>query len=465
MTVLLVGCGPGGFMRWLLAVVIPVSASAVPVQLVHQGRLLQVSGAPAEDPLAVVVGVYADASTPTALWSESTSIDPDGGYYTVTLGQQTVANPLQDSVFDGSPRYVGLTVGGNPLGPRQLLSTVPDAVHARSVSGGEVRISDTAAACGASNRGALKYDGSLWLCGPLDWTRVRVGSSVEATGGVVTDTVIGGVTYRLHTFTTVGNHTFQVGYGGSVDVLVVGGGGGGGGDLGGGGGGGGVRHLQAVNMVPGSYTVTVGAGGTGGGTSRNVNTVGGDGGPSVFWTYTANGGGGAGSYGNGNGSFQNGRAGASGGGGGAGDTTSTGVGGTGTSGQGSNGGSAYGAHPYNGGGGGGAGAAGAAATVSQGGAGGDGVAVAITGTSTFYGGGGGGSWYGLNGNGSSRRPGGQGGGGAGGYGVGASGSTASGLPGTANTGGGGGGGSWTGGQPPGTGGGGSGLVIVRYPLL
>ena len=66
----------------------------------------------------------------------------------------------------------------------------------------------------------------------------------------------------------------------SVDVLIVGGGGGGGGGqgnfLGGAGGGGGVRRMSVpVSSTPGSYTVTIGAGGALGGSGTAPGAVGG----------------------------------------------------------------------------------------------------------------------------------------------------------------------------------------------
>ncbi len=63
------------------------------------------------------------------------------------------------------------------------------------------------------------YDGAAW--------RILSDSNPIATGGTVTDTVIGGVAYRIHTFTTTGNSTFTVTRGGEVEYLIVAGGGGG----------------------------------------------------------------------------------------------------------------------------------------------------------------------------------------------------------------------------------------------
>ena len=243
-----------------------------------------------------------------------------------------------------------------------------------------------------------------------------------------------------------------------VEVLVVAGGGGGGIQHGGGGGGaGGLIYNSAYQLTnAAALTVTVGAGGTSGGSIPS------NGSNSVFGSLTAIGGGRGGSE-----NFpQDGSNGGSGGGG-SGFSTAT-AGGTGTAGQGFNGG--RGAYPDTGGvygSGGGGGGAGASGTdgkegidISGGaGNGGNGQAYSISGTSTYYaGGGGGGLW--------STTEGGGGAGGLGGGGTGGSGFNTQPTAGTDNTGGGGGGSKGSGGGAGRIGGaGGSGIVIVRYPGL
>jgi hypothetical protein len=250
---------------------------------------------------------------------------------------------------------------------------------------------------------------------------------------------------------TSGTTTWNAGpfNGTNADVLVVAGGGAGGSHHAGGGGAGGYRYETNV-AVSGNQTVTVGNGGL---SVQATDIRGANGQNSVFGSITAIGGGGGGAW-SGD-PTRNGSAGGSGGGGSLGPSGSTwSNGGTGTSGQGNNGG--RGRHDSNhvGGGGGGAGAAGADGswgTGSRGGAGGGGLSNSITGVTKFYAGGGGG------GSGESN-PGGTGGNGGGGFGGTYMYKASDGI---ANTGGGGGGGwsvSFMGGH------GGSGVVVVRFPL-
>jgi hypothetical protein len=235
----------------------------------------------------------------------------------------------------------------------------------------------------------------------------------------------------------------------SVEYLIVAGGGGGGGAQGvntasGGGGAGGVLSGSVV-LSSGGYPVTVGGGGVGGtGDAR-----GGNGGNSSFNGLTAFGGGGGASEASGHPAQSGGS-----GGGGASDLNE--IGASGTTGQGNAGGHATddGAAPA-GGGGGGKGSVGgygtASGSTSYGGAGGAGITSSISGSPVGYAGGGGGGGGTSGGSASS----------GGGVGATDQGNGASGAP---NSGGGGGGArdkinvAKTGGS------GGSGIVIIRYPV-
>ena len=239
-----------------------------------------------------------------------------------------------------------------------------------------------------------------------------------------------------------------------VEVLVVAGGGAGGGhggnDGSGGGGAGGLIYKSNYVVVPNSgITVTVGNGAAGQ-TSKGI--IGANGQNSVFGSLTASGGGGGGSEGPaGN------RDGAPGGSGGGAGGYGVKAGGTGVIGQGFPGGNCTG--PGDGGGGG----AGAPGEDGGTGKGGDGLVFNISGKPKFYAGGGGAGGDQRNARGSL---GGFGGAGGGGRGQDATNAVAA-LSGLDGTGGGGGGAGGDGSNSAGTtlssGGGGKGVVVVRYP--
>lgn len=286
-------------------------------------------------------------------------------------------------------------------------------------------------------------------------------------------------TTTVETFTTVGTTSWTAPAGvTNVEVLVVAGGGGGGRPYGGGGGAGGLIYNNFYSVIPGtSYSVTVGAGGTGLAANLGTCVRGNSGADSRFDKLLAIGGGGGGCWGTegttGNDVPTVGKNGGSGGGGGARNnsfllTAAGQLPGTGTSGQGNPGG--VGAVFNNGGSGGGGGAGGPgkdAQTGQQGAPGGPGLEFSISGSATYYAGGGGGGI----GNSSGNYVAGFGGskiGGNGGFSTGSS-VGGNGQNGAANTGSGGGG---AGGTANGatantagtSGGGGSGIVVLRYHL-
>jgi hypothetical protein len=322
---------------------------------------------------------------------------------------------------------------------------------------------------------------------------------IKATGGnIITEYSQADLSWRVHQFTSVGAGEFVVedpGTDGTVDVLIVAGGGSGAHGLGAGGGGGGVVDTTTLSSVPkpvlsaGTYSIVVGAGGIGpvsgeGIFTSNDSNPSQNGGNSSAFGLTALGGGGGGHHRE---VMGPGRAGGSGGGGGARSVISgTSPGGaalqpsSSSGGYGNPGGTGRDGVNYPSGGGGGAGQAGETApnNSSRGGKGGDGVVSTIDGNSFYYGGGGGGCGHtngqgagngGLGGGGggsTNAGPVGIGGGsarnpGANGLSYGSSSSAPKGANGGANTGGGGGGGAWSRGEG---GNGGSGIVIVRYPL-
>jgi hypothetical protein len=306
---------------------------------------------------------------------------------------------------------------------------------------------------------------------------------ITATGGTTTTVVDGGRTYRVHSFTTVGSTDFSIvdaGTEATVDVLVVAGGGGGGTHVPSGGGAGGLVYRPGQSVSATTYSVVVGAGGSGGQFAPLVvPTIGGNssalgltavgGGFGMTWNDDTRSGSG------GSGGGREGRWGSRGLGtqpSQSGDSGTFGFGNAGANGR----QPSWGNDPYPGGGGGGAGQAGqdqpAPRTSGNGGNGrfyGNRFGSTFGQNGWFAGGGGGGAWGFTFG---SRGRGGMGGGGVGdsptGNGTGTSargvGAVPTGENGGANTGGGGGGGGKTGGETSRGGNGGTGVVLIRYPI-
>ena len=186
-----------------------------------------------------------------------------------------------------------------------------------------------------SNRTIASYFNRFGATGLDAVSPAPVPVYTEATGGFISDYTDSGTHYRAHIFTSSGTFVVsQVGGDGGgpsdVEYLVVAGGGGGGAEgsnRGGGGGAGGYRtnapapiapgnHTTSVtypvSTSPGSYTVTIGGGGSG-----SPSGQGSDGSDSVFGTITSYRGGGGGQGSQNSGPANEGRPGGSGGGGGS----------------------------------------------------------------------------------------------------------------------------------------------------
>jgi len=413
--------------------------------------------------------VQADLTKLAAVTSDATELNYTDGVTSAIQTQMNAKAPLASPAFTGTP--TGIVAGSMVDGT--ITSAKIDTMASSKLTGALPAISGVALTgvsklTVATTAPSSPAAGDLWFDSTALTTSMNVYSGsgwdqmsnkLSATGGTESTYTYGGINYKVHKFTSSG--TLTVNSGGLVDVLVVAGGGGGGGSTAGGGGAGGLLWTTGFTVAGGSFSVIVGAGGTG---SRSAdygvpnNTVGVN---SVFSTKTAIGGG----YGFGGKSTGSrlASAGGSGGSGGyySGNDILVNAGGSGTSGQGYDGTTSVATADWGGCGGGGAGGFGGnnasnVATTRYGGVGVNmssyfGTSVGASGY--FCGGGGGGVTSALG-----ASPGGNGGGGNGGPGD----SSAQPTSGSTNTGGGGGAGGFYQSTNNGGGNGGSGIVLIRY---
>ncbi|HXF49640.1 MAG TPA: tail fiber domain-containing protein [Verrucomicrobiae bacterium] len=100
---------------WTMAVF-----AAVPQLINFQSILRDGSGIPvADSTYSVTFTIYNAASGGTNLWTETQSVTTANGLFAVLLGS---ANPVPDSAFNDSVRYLGVQVGADPeMTPRQQI--------------------------------------------------------------------------------------------------------------------------------------------------------------------------------------------------------------------------------------------------------------------------------------------------------------------------------------------------------
>ena len=119
----------------LLAVFVisKISFAEVPSTMNYQGKLENTLGGPVSDGnYSITFAIYDQASVGTSLWSETRTVSVSDGLFTVDLG---ALNPLNETIFSSTPRYLGIKVGADAeQSPRNLLSTVPYAFQAASAA-------------------------------------------------------------------------------------------------------------------------------------------------------------------------------------------------------------------------------------------------------------------------------------------------------------------------------------------
>src|SRR5687768_9170432 len=88
-----------------------VSEAAVPETITHQGRLYDADGVPVTSTVDVAFAIYDSPGAIVPIWTEVHGVTFEEGYFSVALGSVV---PFAGSTFDGSARYLGVTVGADP---------------------------------------------------------------------------------------------------------------------------------------------------------------------------------------------------------------------------------------------------------------------------------------------------------------------------------------------------------------
>jgi hypothetical protein len=115
-----------------------VAAADVPQKLNDEGRLFDAtSGMPVTGSHTLKFLIYAGSSGGTALWTQTSTVMLNNGFFAVTLdGSSTASTPFPAGVFDGTELYLTLAVDSDAeMTPRQPLDSVPYAMVASNAIG------------------------------------------------------------------------------------------------------------------------------------------------------------------------------------------------------------------------------------------------------------------------------------------------------------------------------------------
>jgi len=224
-----------------------------------------------------------------------------GGVYQDSSGRVGIGSSVPTSALS----VVGVVSATSFTGPLtgnvtgNVTGTLTGSISTTSITVGDSFIRSNQIGLGATTttgrnagigtaEGTIIYNSTLREVqvykGALGWTNIGAGF-IEATGGTISDYESGGIVYRAHIFTSSGTfNVTAVPAGSTIETLVVAGGGGGGNGApgshyGGGGGAGGLLYTTGSPVIAGNYPITVGAGGAWG--SAN-STSGPNGTPSIL---------------------------------------------------------------------------------------------------------------------------------------------------------------------------------------
>ena len=164
----------------MIAFLLSTLAFAVPVQMNHQGRLLDSSGVGLEGGHLMTFKVYDSETGGSVLWSNAMAVDFSNGYYSINIGED---GNLDSDVLGQYPVYLEITVGTNsPMSPRYMVSSVPYSVISEVAESVE----------GPVNATEISVNGTVVVDADGNW--VGPGGTGSSTGGSTGGSSTGGST-------------------------------------------------------------------------------------------------------------------------------------------------------------------------------------------------------------------------------------------------------------------------------
>lgn len=158
-----------------------LASATTPQRVNYQGILTDASGNPITVSVTARFRIYDQSSGGTVLYDESQTVSPDAsGRINVELGGASIT-PISNA-FNGSDRWLGITVGGDPeMTPRVHFTSVPYAFRVETVDGAK----------GGAIKGDVSVEGSVNINGTPGVDGVQFADNTIQT----TAAVAGGVTY------------------------------------------------------------------------------------------------------------------------------------------------------------------------------------------------------------------------------------------------------------------------------
>lgn len=107
-----------------LVAVPSLAAAQTPIQLNYSGRLLDSTGSPMTTAISLEISLHTAETGGTVLHDETFSLTPDGGYFSVMLGENEVGDPLYASEIPTSGElWAAIAIDGTQLGARTRIAS------------------------------------------------------------------------------------------------------------------------------------------------------------------------------------------------------------------------------------------------------------------------------------------------------------------------------------------------------
>ena len=101
------------------------------------GQLTDSSGSPINTQVTLIFALYKSATSTSVYWSEQHSLTPQGGWFSVVLGDVSSGGTVFPNSWDGTELWLGITVQGDTeMTPRTPLLPVPYAAIANPTQHG-----------------------------------------------------------------------------------------------------------------------------------------------------------------------------------------------------------------------------------------------------------------------------------------------------------------------------------------
>jgi len=104
-----------------------IFTGAIPRMLNYQGKLTDSTGTGINGTLPMTFKLYTTQTGGSPIWSENQNVSVTNGLFSVLLGSSV---PFPDSVDFSTPYWLEIVVNGEPMEPREQLTSAPYAIYA-----------------------------------------------------------------------------------------------------------------------------------------------------------------------------------------------------------------------------------------------------------------------------------------------------------------------------------------------